>query len=295
MLHRKLVASTIRRSIVFEVVFAVAVVTAAPLAHRSIATEPPPSSGPAKSPVDGPIRLFNGKDLEGLYTFIQDTKYDDPRQVFTIRDGLLHISGDGFGGVITRDSFRDYHLVVEYRWGEKTYPPREQSARDSGILVHGSGPDGGHEGIWLASIESQIIEGGVGDFIVVRGEDADGAPLPVSLDAHATRDRDGEPTWLPGAKRQTFTSGRINWLHRTVDWDDVIGIRGPRDPDSPGREWTRLEVICDGDTITNIVNGVVVNQGFAAHPDQGRITLQTELAELDVRRWELWPLGSAIP
>ena len=74
----------------------------------------------ALSPTDDVIRLFNGQDMSRLYTRLDDTKYDDPRGVFTIHDGLLHISGDGFGGVITKDAYRDYrlrqhHLVLDGR------------------------------------------------------------------------------------------------------------------------------------------------------------------------------------
>jgi hypothetical protein len=47
------------------------------------------------------VKLFNGKDLSGLTTWLRGTKRDDHRQVFAARDGLLHISGDGFGYVAT--------------------------------------------------------------------------------------------------------------------------------------------------------------------------------------------------
>ena len=39
------------------------------------------------------------------------------------------------------------------------------------------------------------------------------------------------------------------------------------------------------------VNGTLVNEGFDAYPTYGRIQLQTELAEVFIRRLELWPLG----
>ena len=54
----------------------------------------------------------------------------------------------------------------------------------------------------------------------------------------------------------------------------------------------RYEIICDGDRITNRVNGVLVNKGLGAKPSAGKILIQSEGAELFVRRWELWPLGS---
>jgi hypothetical protein len=96
-------------------------------------------STPAITPREGPIRLFNGKNLAGFYTWLQDTQYDDPRQVFRVSDGMLHVTGDGWGGILTRDRYRDYHLVLEYKWGERTWRERENAARDSGLLIHSSG------------------------------------------------------------------------------------------------------------------------------------------------------------
>jgi len=37
----------------------------------------------------------------------------------------------------------------------------------------------------------------------------------------------------------------------------------------------------------------VVNEAIAAKPDFGKLLLQTEQAEMFVRRFELWPLGQA--
>ena len=36
-----------------------------------------------------PIFQFNGKDLSGFYTYLHDSKYDDPKKVFSVRDGVL--------------------------------------------------------------------------------------------------------------------------------------------------------------------------------------------------------------
>lgn len=241
------------------------------------------------SPADGVIKLFNGKDLTGLYTFLKDTRYQDPRKVFTVHDGLLYISGDGWGGVCTKQEYRDYHLICEFKWGERTWGERTKRARDSGVLVHCIGPDGGYGGIWMESIEAQIIEGGVGDILVVRGK----GDFPLSLSAAVSKDRDGEDVWTKGAQKKTFTKGRINWYGRDPDWDDVINFRGPKDVDSPHGQWTRMDVICDGGHIQIEVNGHLVNEGFDAQPSAGKLTIQSEMAEIYVRRWELWPLGKA--
>jgi len=52
-----------------------------------------------------------------------------------------------------------------------------------------------------------------------------------------------------------------------------------------------MDVICDGGHIQVHMNGVLVNEAFDAYPTAGRLQLQTEFAELHVRKWELWPLG----
>jgi Domain of Unknown Function (DUF1080) len=49
-------------------------------------------------------------------------------------------------------------------------------------------------------------------------------------------------------------------------------------------------VICDGDTITNIVNGYVVNAGTRSSPTEGKILFQSEGAEIVFRTIEVRPL-----
>jgi 3-keto-disaccharide hydrolase len=52
-------------------------------------------------------------------------------------------------------------------------------------------------------------------------------------------------------------------------------------------------VIADGATLTNIVNGVVVNRGDRVYPTAGKIQLQSEGAEIYYRRIELTPIDHA--
>jgi putative membrane-bound dehydrogenase-like protein len=256
----------------------------------------PPDRGAARTPVGGPVKLFNGENLEHFYVWHKETKYADPKRVFTVADGTLRVSGEGFGGLITFDDYRDYHLVIEFKWGQKTWGNRVDKARDSGLLVHCWGPDGGFANTWMASIEAQIIEGGVGDILVLGGvHPLTGRLYPASLTAETTKDRDGETVWQRGGERREFTTGRINWFGRDPDWKDAIGFRGRDDVESAFGEWTRMDVIAAGDTLVYKVNGVVVNEAFACRPSAGKILLQTEDAELLVRRLELWPLTTPPP
>ena len=247
----------------------------------------------ALSPTDEVIKLYNGKNLDGLTTWLSYAKHEDPRGVFSVKDGILHITGDGFGYVRTNKRYRDYHLIIEFKWGKRAWSSRKGRARDSGVLVHCIGPDGGYGNVFMSSIEAQIIEGGTGDFIVVSGLDTDGSKIPVTLSAETEKDRDGELVWKAGGRKVTLPGGRINWYGRDPDWKDDIDFRGKRDVESPFGEWTRMDVICKGSRITIVVNGVVVNKGFDASPAAGQILVQAEGAEIFVRRWEIWPLGKA--
>src|SRR5437868_9335050 len=40
-----------------------------------------------------PIFQFNGKDLTGFYTYLRGHGRDDPYKVFTVRDGMICVSG----------------------------------------------------------------------------------------------------------------------------------------------------------------------------------------------------------
>ena len=147
-------------------------------------------------------------------------------------------------------------------------------------------------GSWMASIEAQIVEGGVGDILVLSPKLADGTVLETSLSAEAGIDSNRQTIWSPGAPRRKMTSGRLNWQHRAADWKDVLGFRGKDDVESPYGQWTRFEVVAKGDTLQYFVNGVKVNEAFEVKPSQGRILLQVEAAEMFVRRFELYPLGA---
>lgn len=243
-----------------------------------------------------PIALFNGKDLEGWHSWLAGFGTDDPRDVFAVRDGLLRISGDGYGYLRTARTYRDYRFVVEYRWGERNRPERKSNARDSGIFLHAVGPDGNSYdggGAYMAAIECQVMQGAVGDLMLIKGRDHDGRDVPVRLTAHAAlrRDADGWPFWNPDGSRVTLAgTGRLNWRGKDPTWKDVLDIRGPDDAESPHDEWTRVECVCREATVQVRVNGRLVNEATDVFPSVGHILLQCEGSEIMFRRVELHPL-----
>lgn len=233
-----------------------------------------------------PILEFNGKDLTGFYTYTKTNKYADPQKVFTVQDGMIRISGQDWGAVTTCGNYSNYVLVTEWKWGGKTWAPREKASRDSGILLHCVGPDGAAGGQWMQSQECQIIEGGCGDLLMVGGTPARKSELTcetrIGPDKQFYFEKGGTPVTRDG--------GRFNWWGRDPNWKDTLGIRGKRDVEKPLGEWNRMEVICDGDTIINIVNGYVVNIGTKSSLTEGKIQFQSEGAEIFVRKFEIRPI-----
>ena len=59
--------------------------------------------------------------------------------------------------------------------------------------------------------------------------------------------------------------------------------------EKPVGEWNTLEVVVERDRITNILNGVVVNVGINPTYMRGKIMIQSEGAEMFVRRVDLYP------
>lgn len=230
------------------------------------------------------IKLFNGKNLDGWYTWSRDNGYQDLKNVYSVQNGALHVSGEEWGGVATKQSFRNYHLIVEWKWGGKTWAPREKNTRDSGILVHAVGEDGMYNKTWLESIESQIIEGGSGDLISVGGKNR---PRITAM----VREEGNQNIWdQQNGKPKTIDRGRINWWGRDPQWKDTLGFRGPKDVEKPVGQWNRQEVIADGDKLTYILNGVVVLHCYDSSHTAGKIQLQSEGAEIFFRKVELRPI-----
>src|SRR5258708_2131317 len=67
---------------------------AVPVEPKARVGAEPMKPGEPISPKGETIQLFNGKDFTGLYTWLKDTHYSDPRNVFTIVDGMVRISGE---------------------------------------------------------------------------------------------------------------------------------------------------------------------------------------------------------
>jgi hypothetical protein len=257
------------------------------------------------------ISLWDGHTLGGWTTWMRqpeptsdvpglargtDGKYTepigsgrDPLKVFTVVpdvDGkpAIRISGEVFGELRTTRSFENYHLKLQFKWGEKKWPPRDrpETRRDSGLLYHVHAPPGQNGRTWARSIELQIQEGDVGDLyavgstIAVRATPRAGTKPPLF-------DYDPAGEWMFFAQS-----------HR----QDGRCIKQP-DGEKPTGEWNTVELIAVGEDAIHIVNGTVVMR--LRHPmridaevptlvTSGPLILQSEGAEIFYRDIQIRPL-----
>ena len=244
------------------------------------------AAAPGQAEQQPTVALFNGKDLAGLTTWLKDSKREDPKKVFTVHDGMLHLSGDGMGYVATDKEYENYHLTVEYKWGTKT--DGGKYVRNSGILVHATGPDGG-AGAWMSSFEVQLAQGCVGDFIGIRGKDAEGKPVPMEFTSDTVLGADKKTRWQKGGTPTKWTGKQFWWSKHEAGFKELIDTRVKDDVESPVGEWTKVEVVADQRKLTVIVNGTTVNEAYDLTPAKGKILLQTEGFEIFFRNFEIGP------
>ena len=222
----------------------------------------------------------------------------DPLNVFTVKESegipILHISGEIYGGLSTKEVFENYHLKMEFKWGEKKYEPRLIRRRDSGILYHAQEPYGQFWNVWMRATEMQIQEGDVGDFHPLVG---------VSMDIRSSETKEDRPSdHFYGDIQWIYNPTAEHRLFRTGDQFEPNRGRRIRDYEKPLGEWNTIELICLGDKSLHIVNGYVVmvlenaknwvdDENYLPLA-RGKIELQSEGAEIFYRNIEIREIES---
>ena len=235
--------------------------------------------------------LFNGRDLSNWYTFIKGRGANcDPKGVFTVKNGVIHVSGEEFGCLTSEQDFSDYHLLVEYRWtGEPHFGSKKGEAPDSGILFHSIGPDGGFAGIWMMSHEYNLILGASGDLWTVGRKDRP----DIFVEGEAGDElMDGRyRIHAPGGKKVRLVGNdRLCRYDIARDWTNTRDVR-PAANERPVGEWNVAEIVCRGDQAEFIFNGKTVNRITKLSPSRGRIQLQSEGCPIEFRRVAVWPVS----
>lgn len=104
------------------------------------------------------IDLFNGKDLSN-WKFVLENNSKKPTEVFSVKNGLIHISGTPFGYMYTKEKYSNFRLHVEWMY------PIE--ATNSGIFLFVQD----EEKVWPNAIECNLQAGNTGTFVLLGGSD----------------------------------------------------------------------------------------------------------------------------
>ena len=105
-------------------------------------------------------KLFNGKDLSG-WNFVVDKNSVPAEQVYSVKDGVINITGQPFGYMYTKEKYGDYKLHVEYRW------PNGKEKANSGIFLLIEEP----KNPFPNGIECNLMLDNAGDFVLLGGSD----------------------------------------------------------------------------------------------------------------------------
>jgi hypothetical protein len=245
--------------------------------------------------------LFNGKSLDGWRVVIGNGSGADTNHLAQVDKGAVHMYKDAADGsqqpsgyIVTEKEYANYHLRLEYKWGEKRFAPRAKTKRDAGILYHVIGKDG----VWPTSIECQIQENDVGDIWTVRTQvmgfvdpaTTNIVPIVTTNAAGKAVTNQSAPIYLPAERGGIpFIRGTAKGIQRLI-----------RSPMNEHEGWNTVEVIVHGDQATYIVNGKVNNEasrirefvdGHWVPLTKGRIALQLEFAEVFYRNVEIQELS----
>jgi hypothetical protein len=199
--------------------------------------------------------LFNGKDLTGWHVDVPEMDTNAlAKNPFIIRNGMLVSMGNPQGHLITDSVYKNYRLVIEYRFAGEP--------GNCGLLVHASTPRALYK-MFPKSIEAQMMHDNAGDFWCIVQD----------IKVKKMEERRGPK------KDWGITEGKGRRIKNLTDSSE-----------KPLGQWNRMVVECYKRSVRVWVNGDLVNDGFGCTADRGQIAFQAEGAEVECRKMELTPI-----
>ena len=209
---------------------------------------------------DRAISLFNGTDLQGWQLDVPAMdSIPNASQPFVVREGLLVSLGEPRGHLVTEKAYANYRLEVEYRF--------PGTPGNCGVLVHASTPRALYE-MFPKSIEVQMEHRNAGDFWVIVED--------IEVDQMVER-RGPKEKW-------GITEGKNRRITNLTD-----------DSEKPLGQWNSMTIECLGDALKVWVNGDLVNYGFNSTVQKGKIAIQAEGSEVEIRKLVLTPISKFTP
>lgn len=250
------------------------------------------------------ITLFDGRSLDGWQPWLgfadpaitykadaaatpigtgRDTSGD-----FAVRqiDGApaIWVNGRTWGSLVHRADLRDYHLRLQFKWGTKTWAPREREPQNNGLLYHTHGAPGEVFGTWRPSIEFEIMKGSTGMIVA------------VGTKVRARTDVSFDPSLIAPHLRFRLGGRPVDMVNGTPTWN----VEAAYDAEHPVGAWNTLDLYVLGDRAIHVVNGVpvaeardlatIAGDGTRQPLTHGQIQLQSEGAETWFRAITVEPI-----
>lgn len=244
------------------------------------------ASAPAES---GWTELYNGRDLSGwsAHFFAEPADARPAAAMFCPRETELHLYCDATTGqavsqgyIVTDEAYGDVVIHLEYRWGERRFPPRADQPRDSGLMFLITDLPAG---LWPYTVENQIQDNDTGDIWAISTQVT--STVNPATTRYAPAEEGGAST----------TVGR---------YQGFANIKHGRMSEVDG--WNTVEIVLRGDSSVHVINGHVnnrttnirrwdgANQIWVRH-DRGRIGIQAEAAEMHIRNIRVRPVREGDP
>ena len=226
--------------------------------------------------------LFNGKNLNGWETYVGPLEKGgiplgikkDPMKIFSVvrEDGqpAIRISGEVNASLATRNSFENYHLHLEFKWGKLVF-----TQRNSGLLYHSYGAFGAALEVWMNAHELQMKHGNLGDLYCMGN-------------TYCT---------VPAIKDQQRYIYQAGENRVKLGNDEAAKLcSGNTDREKPLGEWNTIDLYCLGGTSVHVINGKVTMVSYDSRKQlngkllplvEGKIQLQSEGGELFIRNIKL--------
>lgn len=172
----------------------------------------------------------------------------EPSKVYEFTDGMIRMHGENIGYLISKKSYKNFELSLEYRWNMDEKYNKGKGKKNSGVMYNI--PTDSPDKIWPKGIQFQIKENTTGDFIFLD---------------QVTAKVNGKMV-EPGT---SFTSPKFS------------------ENEKPYGEWNSIVIKSVSGKITQFLNEKLVNECIEASSVEGRISLNYEGSAIDFKNIRL--------
>jgi hypothetical protein len=171
-----------------------------------------------------------------------------PSKVYEFTDGMIRMHGEKIGYLMTKKSYKNFELSLEFRWNMEEKYNRGNGKKNSGVMYNI--PLDSPDNIWPKGIQFQIKENTTGDFIFLDKVTAKVNGKLIEAGASVT-----SPKFSANEK--------------------------------PYGEWNTMVIKSFNGKITHYLNGKLVNECTEASSAEGKISLNYEGSPIDFRNIQL--------